>query len=718
MIALSRLSFSKKLFLVNLGYLLPCAVLVFFLVKEKNGQLSFSDNERAGLEFQRPLTSLLLHVSQHKVLTLAQSLAPTEAEDKLLATRRSVEGDLVSLDAAEERYGVQLAFGDAELNARKRLNSSPRLLRSSWDALHSSPSPITEKLAAHDRLLGDILGGITHVGDSSNLILDPDLDSYYLMDISLIALPRAMDHLQQLLVLVQKFPSDLSQLPKEQLTQLAAAAFQLRDDLVRITGDVQTAVNEDKNFYGQQTSLQRDLPLDLKNFSSVLERLLRDLDGILRLKQGEKAPALQSSVWQQGLDTLDASFIFWNKTATELDKLLETRMKQHAWERIVALILSFLAWMPPALLALFTVHRLSRSFTQAVARLEREAEGANASSTQLAAASSMVSSGSTEQAAAIQETGASMSEIASMVARSSTQAHSSQDLARKVTEKASEGCSVMERLVLSMESIHDANAQLQNISNIIHEISSKTNVINDIVGKTQLLSFNASIEAARAGQHGRGFAVVAEEVGNLAQTSGNAAKGIRDLIEDSQKQVSHILKTTLERVAEGKAVSEQAQTIFGDIAQDISTISTQVEGVTEAAHEQQLGIEQISKAMIQMDQTTQSNNKAAHLAAQLSDQLAGQSQKLTQIAHSISRLVLGPKPTNDAGENPRSPGPKSAQGHDRAHSAHIENMTLQSAARGADDDAALLDSFSRRQQNLSPSSSGLNADHEAFKEAV
>ncbi|MHA0111674.1 methyl-accepting chemotaxis protein, partial [Klebsiella pneumoniae] len=79
----------------------------------------------------------------------------------------------------------------------------------------------------------------------------------------------------------------------------------------------------------------------------------------------------------------------------------------------------------------------------------------------------------------------------------------------------------------------DANSQLQSISNIIGEISAKTNIINDIVFKTQLLSFNASIEAARAGQHGRGFAVVAEEVGNLAQMSGNAAKEIRALLEDS-----------------------------------------------------------------------------------------------------------------------------------------------------------------------------------------
>ncbi|RYZ49015.1 MAG: hypothetical protein EOP07_25030, partial [Proteobacteria bacterium] len=147
---------------------------------------------------------------------------------------------------------------------------------------------------------------------------------------------------------------------------------------------------------------------------------------------------------------------------------------------------------------------------------------------------------------------------------------------------------------------------------------------------------------------GRGFAVVAEEVGNLAQTSGKAAKGIRDLIDDSQKQVAHILKLTLERVADGKKVTEQAQTIFSGIASDIVMISDQVESVSEAAREQQFGIEQISKAMLQMDQTTRTNNSAAQTAAQLSDQLSGQSRKLSVIAHSVSGMVFGDAPVSKA----------------------------------------------------------------------
>lgn len=727
MTVIAKWSFSQKLMLTNLAYLLPCAVLVFFLVSEKNMQLEFSAKEKMGLEFQRPLTNLLMHLGQHKNLTRASARGEPGSKERLEGIRNQIENDFTNLDEVESRLGSALGFSDQELGARKRINSSPKILKTNWQSLLDKFNQANqdEVLERHDRLIQDVMNAITHVGDSSNLILDPDLDSYYIMDITLLALPQTIRQIQNTVNFLQSHRTEATTPDRGFFLEVSTYAYQLRESMARISNDVQTSVNEDRKFYGSLPSLQRELPLKQKEFVGSMEKLIVQLDRILEQKPGEPIGSWDALVATSASEALDQSYILWIKSAEELEKLLEVRMTQHEWERLWALILALVAWMPPALLALFTVHRLGRSFTQAVDKLEKEADGANASSAQLASASSMVSSGSTEQAAAIQETGASMSEIASMIARSSSQAQMSQELAHKVTQKADEGCTVMERLVMSMESIHEANSQLQNISSIIHEISTKTNVINEIVGKTQLLSFNASIEAARAGQHGRGFAVVAEEVGNLAQTSGNAAKSIRELIEDSQKQVAHILKTTLETVSEGKSVTEQAQQIFSEIAKDISMISTQVESVTEAAREQQLGIEQISKAMIQMDQTTQSNNKAAHLAAQLSDQLAGQSHKLAVIARSVSQLVFG--------YNTRNGMQRKAEGADHdGPEANFETLPrrvdaprpLRKKSNDVQDDASLIDSLARKGQNSEgvsvahAQSQTLSADDESFKEAV
>ena len=194
--------------------------------------------------------------------------------------------------------------------------------------------------------------------------------------------------------------------------------------------------------------------------------------------------------------------------------------------------------------------------------------------------------------------------------------------------------------------------EVSNILQVISEIGNKTKVINDIVFQTKLLSFNASVEAARAGEHGKGFAVVAEEVGNLAQMSGNASKEISQMLEGSMQQVNRIVDETKikvdrliqsgrEKVETGTTTAQRCGEVLNDVVKNVAQVGQMVEEITHACQEQAHGIQEINKAMNQLDHATQKNAHACTESSQAADHLDGQAQMLREAVASLFATVQG-----------------------------------------------------------------------------
>ncbi|BBH54643.1 methyl-accepting chemotaxis protein [Fluviispira sanaruensis] len=255
--------------------------------------------------------------------------------------------------------------------------------------------------------------------------------------------------------------------------------------------------------------------------------------------------------------------------------------------------------------------------------------------------SNILSESVSEQAASIHETSAAINEITSMVNRTAENAKESTNVATSASAKTESGQKTMQMLVTAMETIQESNNELQNIAEIINQINTKTAVINDIVSKTELLSLNASIESARAGEYGKGFAVVAEEVGNLAKVSGKSAQDIQALITTSQEQVNKILGLTKERVNSGKKVTAEAQESFHEISADISNMASVIQQISDATREQEIGIRQISLAMSNIDKATQKSQTAVNSTSESSSDLISQSEKLDSTANYIGFLIKG-----------------------------------------------------------------------------
>lgn len=285
-----------------------------------------------------------------------------------------------------------------------------------------------------------------------------------------------------------------------------------------------------------------------------------------------------------------------------------------------------------ACLAFFVITRVSRSIVAVIDDVTAEAGMVFAISTHVEAASQGLSGAAAQQTSAIGKTTRSLEDMSVMISMTSQEASWSLGVARSGLEEGKAAGAVIERLNDSMAALHAANSKLADIVGTINEIESKTNIINEIVFKTQLLAVNASIEAARAGAQGRGFAVVASEIGSLALISGKAAGEINELLANSSSQVRDSVATTTARVEDGGKIADECLRAFQMLRGALQNIAKAAESITDAATEQERGVEQTSGAIAAMGCTTEAN--VAH-----AQRMAANSGDLRQRAAGLARAT-------------------------------------------------------------------------------
>jgi methyl-accepting chemotaxis protein len=236
------------------------------------------------------------------------------------------------------------------------------------------------------------------------------------------------------------------------------------------------------------------------------------------------------------------------------------------------------------------------------------AEVANASG-EISTSTTDLSQRTEEQAASLEETSASMEEISATVKKNAESAQQANQSAASTREVAARGGEVVAQAVQAMSRIEESSQKISDIISVIDEIARQTN----------LLALNAAVEAARAGDAGRGFAVVASEVRSLAQRSSQAAKDITDLINNSTSQVK-----------DGVELVNRAGDQLREIVESINTVAAIVSDIASASAEQAGGIDQVNKALTQMDEVTQQNSALVEENAATARTLEQQSQAMDQ----------------------------------------------------------------------------------------
>jgi signal transduction histidine kinase/DNA-binding response OmpR family regulator/HPt (histidine-containing phosphotransfer) domain-containing protein len=323
----NRLKYPQKFLLISLLFILPLALVMYLLISELNDRIAFTQKEVDGDQYLRPLRKLYQHTAQSRMLAHDYAAGGVALRPELIRKQAEIEEDFNDLQAVEQQLGHTLDT-----------TSKYQTLRENWRFLQAKLLQLKpeDSEALHTQLLAEIHALAAHVGDTSNLILDPDLDSYYLMDAVLLKLPRDQELLAQARLFGQKCLAADGTITAEQRADFIRLVSLLRSNAAEIRHGMDVAFQNNP-----ADNLKASLAAPLRDYLAEKEAFLRAIEkdvigpGAVRASADDYDRLANSS--------LEANFDFWDRTVRELDGLLEARRDGYAGKKHVVELLAGLA---------------------------------------------------------------------------------------------------------------------------------------------------------------------------------------------------------------------------------------------------------------------------------------------------------------------------------------------------------------------------------------
>jgi len=658
---LSRLSIRTRLVGIAILFLVPIALQVYLFVDQSRKDITFSDKEVSGLIYLRGAWPVL-HALAAAVNDPAQPAAKLQSAPKLEAAAKTHDGEMGSEQASRELVKTLAALG--------------------WPG---QPVPAGDKA---DAAITAARALINKIGDASNLILDPDLDSYYVMDIALLRLPEAVDQARVLMTMAATMRAQKS-LTDDEKAQVLIRAGQFAAAVDGIAASLDSA------YKGNTDGKTRPaLAAQAGVFAKAAADYLTAINAAAVVLRGDDRARLDLANLKRLSDAvLESSNAFWGTSANELERLLTARIdgfKAKLWSALAVTLAA-------TLLALLFAWSRSRSIIRAirglVAGIGQLTEGDMSAPVPHAdgrdeigdvaraigkfrdhTIGELTSANSAERAEAIRRTqrealGGIAEEVRGSVATIATRLMQSAQVMRSSTSTVTSNAnSTRDRITMAVADLNTTTINIKTVAAAVHELASSigeissqtaqvtrvtddattlsaeaerkaeglaanTKQIGEIAGliasiadQTNLLALNATIEAARAGEAGRGFAVVASEVKTLASQTAKAT-------EEISGQIGAIQGSTAQAV---EAI-RQITSVMGDISRFTSTIAASVEEQSASTqeigrnvHEAATGARELAGNMATVTEAIEETNRSATHVLDASSALTAQAGTLQQ----------------------------------------------------------------------------------------
>jgi methyl-accepting chemotaxis protein len=630
---MDRMRILPKFVLISSLVVVPLLALFFLLQRELMSSAEFADKERIGVAYVNQLldlTRLTETVRAHS--SAAQAVDDTVMRSAYTEVRNKAEAQLQKVDGMTDSA--------AALGVADEWNS----LKQRWQNTGKTSGDAAD--AEYRQLVAELRKYIKLVAAHSNLAMDPDIDSFYLMNAitsSLMTLAADLDEIRSLAVAAVA----RKEITLAEARKISEMGLLTKRSIANAIGDIDFAGT-------QNASLAASLGAARKQIDTV-QTMLAAHAGDLSASELFQLPPRE--YLNRTAAPVDAVFGLAAQASSDLDGLLVKRLDGIQQRQMIANIPIVLAILISAYFMFAFYASFRRSLTTleasvkrmhngdlapdpkadahdelgAILRLVGEMKGHLASMiAEVRDSSSLIDVGSREiatgntdlsartesQASSLEETASSMEELTSTVKQNAENAKQANQLVVSASDVAMRGGQVVGQVVDTMGSIKDSSRKIVDIIGVIDGIAFQTNI----------LALNAAVEAARAGEQGRGFAVVASEVRNLAQRSAGAAKEIKSLISDS-----------VEKVDAGSKLVDEAGKTMDEIVTSVKHVADIMSEITAASQEQSSGIEEVNRAIAQMDEMTQQNAALVEQAAAAAHSMQEQS---TTLAKAVSVFKL------------------------------------------------------------------------------
>ncbi len=372
-----------------------------------------------------------------------------------------------------------------------------------------------------------------------------------------------------------------------------------------------------------------------KGLSQLYEKLIKTKSGFIQLDNNDKDITNGAIYYAKHFDKM--KWIICAK-ALKSDMFAPINRLQ-----FITVVISIILIAIAVVLVYLIGSGISRPILKISDMLIRSSSEVGQAAQHLTEASNSLSDGAGKQAASVEETTASLEELNGMIKQNEESNGQNDENAGHVFKESENANHAMDSLKTAMNEIKASNDRIDELVTIINEIADKTQVMDEIVFQTKLLSFNASVEAERAGEHGRGFAVVAQEVGNLASMSGKAAQEIAEIVRNSISEASGITTNNRKKVEDGSRFVVEAAEAMSKIKHSAEQVKSSSTQILEASKQQSVGMNQISQAMSIIDGQTQETSSTAAETAATSDKLNEEVQNLNGLINGLISIVNGEK---------------------------------------------------------------------------